>query len=99
MIQFDSEDPVEQSDKKTTLQVGSEYKMIYIKGTLVGIVTLVGATIVYLICLTFVLMRRYPPPQSGEVSLDLRAVMNGPLFWLVALAGFAIGFYWECRRP
>jgi hypothetical protein len=32
-----------------------------------------------------------------EVKFDLRAIFNGPLFWLIALAAFAIGFYWEFR--
>ena len=41
---------------------------------------------------------KYPPPPGGEVSFDLRVLVNSPLFWLVALAAFALGFYWEFRR-
>ena len=72
--------------------------MIYIKSTLVGLVTLFVTTIVYIVCVTFVLMRKYPPPPGTEVSFDLRAMVNGPLFWLIAVAALALGFYWEFRR-
>jgi len=71
--------------------------MIYIKSTLVGIVTLFAATIVYLIYAIFVLMRRYRPAPGAEVALDLSTVVSRPSFWLIALAAFALGFYWEFR--
>jgi hypothetical protein len=44
-LQFDSEDPVEQSEKDETLKSAAENGMIYIKSTLVGIVTLFAGTI------------------------------------------------------
>jgi len=72
--------------------------VIYIKSTLVGIVALFVATIIYFVCVTSILMRKYPPPPGGEVSFDLRVLVNSPLFWLVALAAFALGFYWEFHR-
>jgi len=72
--------------------------MIYIKSIVVGIVTLFAATIVYVVCTTSVFMRRYQPPPGGEVSFDLRALVYSQLFWLIALAAFALGFYWEFRR-
>ncbi len=72
--------------------------MIYIKSILVGIVALFVTTIAYIVCATFVFMRMHPPPPGAEVAFDLRAMLNGPLFWLIALAAFALGFYWEFRR-
>jgi hypothetical protein len=72
--------------------------MIYIKSILVGILTLVAATIVYVVAVVFVLMRSYQPPPSGEVSINLAAVLMRPLFLLIAAAAFAVGFYWEFRR-
>ena len=72
--------------------------MIYIKSIVVGIVTLFAGTIVYVVCLTFILLRRYSPPPGAEVALDLSAVVSRPSFWLIAAAAFAIGFYWEFRR-
>ena len=49
-------------------------------------------------CVPFVLMRKYPPPPGAEVAFDLRALVNGPFSWLIAVAAFALGFYWEFRR-
>jgi H+/Cl- antiporter ClcA len=73
--------------------------MIYIKSILVGVVALFATTIVYLVILISVLLRRYPPPLGAEVSFDLRSILNHePSFWLVAFLAFALGFYWEFRR-
>ena len=73
--------------------------MIYIKSILIGVVALFSATILYFVILIAVLMRRYPPPPGGEVSLDLRSIINHePLFWAIAFLAFALGFYWEFRR-
>ena len=69
--------------------------MIYIKRTLAGVVTLFAATIVYIVTLTSILLRRYPPPPGGEVGFDLSILVSRPSYWLIALAAFAIGFYWE----
>jgi hypothetical protein len=67
--------------------------MIYIKSTLVGVVTLFAATIVYVVCITSYLIRTYPSP-----SLNLAGVLDRPSFWLIALTAFALGFYWEFRK-
>ena len=66
--------------------------MVYIKNALVGILTLFVTTIAYIVCVTFVYIRSHPPPPGGEVALDLRAMVNGSLFWLIAVAAFGLGF-------
>ena len=71
--------------------------MPYIKSTLVGIFTFFIATIAYLVIAPVVLVRMYPPP-GAEVGFDLRGFFASPLFWLIAIAAFALGFYWELRR-
>jgi hypothetical protein len=68
-------------------------EMIYIKSILIGILTFFLTTIVYVVCLTSYLIGKYPSPP-----LNLSGVLNRPSFWLIALAAFALGFYWEYRR-
>ena len=76
--------------------------MIYVKSVLIAVLALCSATIVYLVILIAVLVRRYPlppAPPGGHISLDLRSIItHEPSFWLVAVLAFAIGFYWEFRR-
>ncbi len=72
--------------------------MIYIKSTLVGIVTALLATILYIFFAIKTLMRKYPPPPGGEVGFDLATFLSRPSFWFIALAAFAIAFYWMFRR-
>ena len=84
--------------KGLILESWAVYRMIYIKSVLVGIVSLFGVAIVYLIFAPYVVLRLFPPPPQTEVSLDVLALLSRPLFLLIALAGFALGFYWEFRR-
>ena len=72
--------------------------MIYIKSILVGFVALFATTIVYLVILISVLLRRYPPPPGAKVGFSLLSILDRPSFWLVMLLAFALGFYWEFRR-
>jgi hypothetical protein len=72
--------------------------MIYIKSTLVGLAALFVATIVYIVSLTSILLRRYPPPPGVQVGFDLGGLVYRPSYWLIALVAFALGFYWELRR-
>ena len=73
--------------------------MVYIKSVLVGVVALFSATILYVVILIAVFMRRNPPPAGVEVSLDLRSIINHePLFWAIAFLAFALGFFCEFRR-
>jgi hypothetical protein len=43
-----------------------------------------------------VFLRRVPP--GTEVGFDLRALVANPIYWLIAIAAFALGFYWQFRR-
>jgi hypothetical protein len=72
--------------------------MAYIKATLVGIVTFFLATIGYVVCAIALFTRSYEPPSGVEVGFDLRMLAASPLYWLIAIAAFALGFYWQFRR-
>jgi hypothetical protein len=68
--------------------------MAYIKGLLFGILALVLATIVYIPVAAFVLLKKYPPPPGTvHVGVNVVALINYPVYWLIALAAFALGFY------
>jgi hypothetical protein len=71
--------------------------MAYIKGVLVGVFTFFVATIAYLIIAIRVYMRRLAPHAGVEIGFDLRILVNSPLYWLIAIAAFALGFYLELR--
>jgi hypothetical protein len=72
--------------------------MPYIKSTLVGIVTLFIATVAYILAYEFVALRKYPLPPGVHVSFAIVPMINRPLYWLIAIAAFALGFYWEFQR-
>ena len=72
--------------------------MIYIKSVLVGTVTLVVATVAYIICAAYLALRNVTPPPGGEVAFMVGSIFYRPSYWLIALAAFALGFYWEWRR-
>ena len=81
--------------------------MIYIKGLFAGTVTLIVTVVAYIAGLMWWLSRTMaaPPPNGGEVDFDLRTVgfdlsslLHSPLFWLVAVVGFGIGFSWAVSR-
>ena len=73
--------------------------MIYVKSVLAGIAALLVASVLYFyIYYAFLIRPELPklPPGTG-VGLDVR-VFDLPLFCVIALLAFAIGFYWEFRR-
>jgi hypothetical protein len=72
--------------------------MPYIKGTLVGIVTLFLATVVYILSFAFLLKRKYPVPPGVHVAIAIVPLINRPLYWLIGIAAFALGFCWEFQR-
>ena len=72
--------------------------MPYIKSTFVGLFTFVIATIAYVLIATAVFLRRHSVPPGTEVGFDLRALVANPIYWLIAITAFALGFYWEIRR-
>ena len=72
--------------------------MIYIKSALVGIVALFVTMIVYIGYAFFVMVGTYTPPPGAMIGLNLQAVLSRPTYWLIALAAFALVFYWEFSR-
>ena len=73
--------------------------MAFLKSMFVGIVTFLIATIAYVPIAIAVHLRSHPmPPGPVEVGFDLRWLVINPLYWLIAIAAFAVGFYWSFRR-
>src|SRR2546427_13116434 len=72
--------------------------VIYIKSTVVGMVTLLLATIVYIIFAGYLALRNSAPPPGTEVSFAVGSILNRPSYWVIGLAAFALGFYWKFRR-
>jgi hypothetical protein len=60
-------------------------EMIYIKSTLVGLFTFFVATVVYVVSLIFILIRKYPVPPGVEVGFNLGSFVYRPSFWLIEL--------------
>ena len=74
--------------------------MIYVKSLLVGAFTLLLSVALYMVISLWFVHRKYAAliPPGGEISLDLRSLLYSPLFWFVAVSGFAIGFVWMLRK-
>ena len=72
--------------------------MIYIKSALLGLFTFFVATVVYVVSLIFMMIRKYPVPPGVEVGFNLGSFVYRPSYRLIALAAFALGFYLEFRR-
>ena len=72
--------------------------MIYVKSVLAGVGALLAASVLYLCIYAFwFLTRQSKAPPGMGVVVSVRFIF-GPLFLLIALLAFAIGFYWEFRR-
>jgi uncharacterized membrane protein len=99
-MQFDSEVRVRESKKQphVSSRGQGENEMLYIKSAAVGLVMVVAATIVYVVAATTIFLRSHTPPPGAEVSFDLRSFSHSVIFWVIAIAAFAVGFYWEFRR-
>ena len=73
--------------------------MALLRSTFVGIVALLIATIVYLLIAPAVFLRMHPPPPGiTEVGFDLGSLITKPLYWLISIVAFGVGFYWSFRR-
>jgi hypothetical protein len=72
--------------------------MVYVKSVLAGVGALLGASVLYFYIYYVVSIRPTLPkiPPGTSVGLDIRIFL--PLFSLIALLAFAIGFYWEYHR-
>ena len=63
------------------------------------IALLLIATIVYLLIAPAVFLRMHPPPPGiTEVGFDLSSLITKPLYWLISIVAFGVGFYWSFRR-
>ena len=75
--------------------------MIYFKSLVVGSFTLILSVVIYVVIWMWFMHRKVAalvPAGSelgfdlSEVAFDLRGLLTSPLFWLVAILGFALGF-------
>ena len=68
--------------------------MIYLKSLLVGSFTLLLSVVICVVIWMWFMQRKYAAlvPAGSEVAFDLRGLLTSPLFWLVAILGFALGF-------
>ena len=73
--------------------------MVYVKSVVAGVAALLVASVLYFYIYYVVLIRPTLPkmPPGTSVGLDVR-IFDLPLFSLIAVLAFAIGFYWEYRR-
>ena len=73
--------------------------MVYVKSILVGILvgtaSLFASTVLAIVIAVSQVRQRTP---GTEVGVDIRSLMRLSIFWIAALVGFGIGFYWEFRR-
>jgi hypothetical protein len=73
--------------------------VIYLKSVLARVAALVVASILYVYIYAFwVLPRLSKAPPGIGVVVSVGSIFGQPLFVLIALLAFAIGFYWEFRR-
>jgi hypothetical protein len=72
--------------------------MTFLKSTFIGMVASLIATIAYVFVATAVFLRRYPQPEGVVVGFDLRSLITNPMCWIIAIAAFALGFYWRFRK-
>jgi hypothetical protein len=67
-----------------------------VKSTLVGLLALFLAAILYLVVLVMGLPKSEPGTQVGFDPVSM--FKSSPLFGITATIIFALGFYWEYRR-
>jgi hypothetical protein len=75
--------------------------MIFLKSILAGLLSLVVAGILALSYVIFKLAR-LPRAEGEAVGLDpvsmAKSWAKSPLAWIIGVAAFALGSYWEYRR-
>src|SRR5215469_2540632 len=72
--------------------------MAFIRAAFVVMLTVFAATLVYTPSAVFVLLRKYPLPSDVHVSVNVVSLIHLLVYWLIAIAAFALGFYWQFRR-
>jgi hypothetical protein len=75
---------------------GKSSTMIFVKSAMAGIAAVFLSCLVLFVCVVGYLSLA-SKPYSGPAQWDPVSV-NRPFFWLVALAIFLAGFFWEFRR-
>ena len=70
--------------------------MMYVKSVLAGVAALFIASVLYFYIYAFWVLPKAPPGTLAGVNV--RTVFGQPLFLLIVLLAFAIGFYWEFQR-
>jgi hypothetical protein len=68
--------------------------MIYVKSFFAGLFAVLVAALIGVL----VLAVRFRPTASGTPGWDPLALFRLPLVWIVTLAIFLLGSYWEFRR-
>jgi hypothetical protein len=72
--------------------------MVYVKSILVGTATFFVSIVVLLVFTMRAALKLLPPGSQGEVGVDVVSLAKTPRFWIVAIVGFGIGFWWQFRR-
>jgi uncharacterized BrkB/YihY/UPF0761 family membrane protein len=71
--------------------------MVFVKSILAGLFSLIGVGILLLFGAGLILNILAPPGTT--VGIDIVSVArHSPLFWILAVLAFALGFDWEYRR-
>ena len=70
--------------------------MIFVKSAVVGVLAVFGAFFLILLAITAYLSIAYKV-HTGLVAWD-PVSLTSPLIWVVAIAIFLGGFFWEFRR-
>ena len=73
--------------------------MVYIKSILAGFATAFISTMLFVVVLVVLILRdvRAKVPPGAEVGVDVVSLAKAPRFWIVAILGFGIGFWWQYR--
>ena len=72
--------------------------VLYIKSLVIGVLMVFAAMIIYVVLAMMIFLRSHTVPPGAEVSFDLRFFASSTIFWVIAIAAFVLGFYWEFRR-
>ncbi len=73
--------------------------MILVKSFLVGLVAVILAAILSLVSLVVRISLFASPKRGTAVGIDpVSIVRSQPWTWVLGLAAFCLGFYWEYRR-
>jgi len=72
--------------------------MVYLKSVLAGLLVATGALLASIVLAIVVVVSQVHKTPGAEIGVDIRSFASVPVFWIAALVGFGIGFYWKFRR-